>query len=47
MLVCFAHRSANGVAHALVRAAYYTSGFREWHENAPDFIHHVICYEAL
>lgn len=45
--VCFVSRSANMVAHKLARAAYSVSGFREWHGNAPEFIHHVICSEAL
>lgn len=47
VIVSFAHRSANGVAHTLARVAYYMSVFREWQLNAPNFIHHVICYKAL
>ncbi|KAL8114292.1 hypothetical protein AgCh_021227 [Apium graveolens] len=45
--VCFTHRSANRVAHALAKAAHSMSDFQEWLENAPDFIYHVICFEAL
>lgn len=47
VLVCFAHRSANVVAHVLVRAAHSLPNFREWHVTAPDLIHHVICSETL
>ncbi|KAL8134494.1 uncharacterized protein LOC141714729 [Apium graveolens] len=45
--VCFTHRSANGVAHALARAASSMSDYQEWHVNAPAFIRNVICLEAL
>lgn len=47
LLVCFIHKSANGEAHALTRASYSVSGFREWHVNAHEFIHHVICSKTL
>ena len=38
VLVVFAHRSANSVAHELARAAYSKSGLTEWFSTAPDFI---------
>ncbi|XP_074378458.1 uncharacterized protein LOC141719995 [Apium graveolens] len=38
VLVNFVHRSANGVAHALARAAHSMSGLQEWHDVAPEFI---------
>lgn len=43
--VCFVYRSANGAAHPLARAAYSLSGCQEWHENAPEFISDVLCWE--
>lgn len=38
VLVVFAHRSANMIAHNLARAAYSMSGLTKWVSNAPDFI---------
>ncbi|XP_074351625.1 uncharacterized protein LOC141690750 [Apium graveolens] len=38
VLVCFAFRPANMVAHELARAAYSMSGSIEWTCTAPDFI---------
>lgn len=37
VLVNFIHRSANGVAHTLARAAHSMSDFQEWTDVAPDF----------
>ncbi|KAL8146785.1 hypothetical protein AgCh_004503 [Apium graveolens] len=45
--VCFAHRSTNEAAYILAREAHSVSGSREWHENAPDFIQHVIISNVL
>lgn len=38
VLVLFAHRSANMVAHKLARAACSMSGLTQWLSNAPDII---------
>lgn len=38
VLVSFAFRSANRVAHELAKAAYSMSGPTEWLCNAPEFI---------
>lgn len=38
VLVCFAHRSANNVAHSLARAMYSMPGLMKWLCIAPDFI---------
>lgn len=47
MLVCFAHRSANGVTHALAREAHSMSDSQEWHIDIPEFLYHVINSESL
>lgn len=47
VLVDFVRRSTNEVAHLLARAARSVSDFREWHENAPDTIYHVLISESF
>lgn len=47
MLVNFVHRSANGVAHALARAAHSMSGLQEWHDVAPEFISDVLLIDSI
>ncbi|KAL8100316.1 hypothetical protein AgCh_032534 [Apium graveolens] len=42
VLVSFAYRSANMVAHVLAKATYSMSDIGEWHVTPPDFIEHVL-----
>ena len=47
VVVQFAHRSANEVAHRLARASHSMSGFREWSGVAPEFLVDVISYDLI
>ncbi|KAL8128281.1 hypothetical protein AgCh_015020 [Apium graveolens] len=42
VLVDFAYRSANTVAHELTKATYSMSDVGEWHVTPPDFISHFL-----
>ncbi|KAL8156219.1 hypothetical protein AgCh_001348 [Apium graveolens] len=46
VLVVFARRSANRVAHLLAQATYSRSGPMEWYDTAPDFICNLIEEES-
>lgn len=45
VIVQFVRGSANGVTHLL--ATHSTSGLREWVDNPPEFIHHVLSFEFI
>lgn len=47
VLVRFVHRSANGVAHCLARAAHSVSDVQEWISVAPDIIHDVLILDSV
>lgn len=47
VLVEFVHRSANGVAHTLARAAHSMSGFQEWIDFASEIISDVLTIDSI
>lgn len=47
VLVLFAHRSANIVAHSLARATHSMSGLTEWIDTALDFIICMLDFDNL
>lgn len=47
VLVIFIHRFANGITQSLTKATYSISSSREWHDNAPDSIHHALISEEF
>ncbi|XP_074377753.1 uncharacterized protein LOC141719275 [Apium graveolens] len=47
VLVDFAYRSANTVAHELAKSTYSMSDVGEWHVTPPDFISHVLQLDSI
>lgn len=47
VLVRFAHRSANEVAHVLARATHFMSDTQEWVDTAPEFLLDALSFDAI
>ena len=47
VLLQFAYRSANSVAHVLAKAAYSMLGFEVWYDNRPDFLIHMLHFDII